>query len=356
MSSQTDTPIRLIGLKDTLNVLKSYFFEMLRKFYWFIIVLAVVLFTTRWQLKRKPVSYTANASLMVNNDSSPMTGLMQLAGQFGLSSGGEGVPTEKIIDLLASKQLVYATLLKKVEIGGKRDMLFNHYIDVFDMPSLWQTDTLLNGFRFTEKPIKDFNIKENKAAQQIYETVTQLYMSAMVGKSGIVRASCTSTSETFCKEFMSALAHTLSDYYTDKSVEQQERTYRLIRQRCDSLERALYSTEYALANWIDANRTALRAGSLPARTGIKRDQYEREAEVLNVMYIEAVKNRELAQLNLLMNTPIIQLIDLPSYPLPIKQTNRLLSYIFAAAAAIGITALLIVLNKIIKDELGTYTK
>lgn len=351
MPIESENQTRLITLKDTLNLLKTYFFELLHKSYWFIIALTIVLSITYRQLKKQPIQYTANMSLMINNDNKAMSGLMQLAGQFGLGGGGEGDPSEKIVDLLASKQMIYSTLLKKVEIGEKRDMLFNHYIDEFNMENNWQNDTLLNNFRFVEKPTKDFSIRENKAAQQIYETIISSYMTSAIGKSGIVRVSCTATSEGFCKEFIAAMANTLSDYYTNKSVEQQERTYRLIRQRCDSLERALYSTEYALANWIDANRTALRAGSLPARTGIRRDQYKREAEVLNVMYIEAIKNRELAQLNLLMNTPIIQLIDLPNYPLPIKQTNRLVAYIFAAIATISITALLIIFNKIIKDEL-----
>jgi len=95
--------------------------------------------------------------------------------------------------------------------------------------------------------------------------------------------------------------------------------------------------------------TALRAGSLPAKQGIKREQYKREAEILNVMYIEAIKNRELAHINLLLSTPSVQIIDYPSYPIKPNIPNRLNMYIMALLAAAIVVTVGVVFNKMVRD-------
>lgn len=336
-------------IKETITLLRSYTIELLQKWYLYAIIGSIFLAYNYRKAHKIPITYQANTSIMINNDGSAISGLMQLAGQFGLGGSSE-LKTEKLVELLTSQRMVYSAMMKKVSIKDKSDLLFNHYIDEFELEKDINNNPL-NGFRFIEKPIQNLNLQENAVAQAIYADITRFLLSANVGKSGIIRATCTSKSEGFSKEFLDKLANTLCSYYSDKTVEQQNRAYQVISHRCDSLEHILYGTEYALANWIDANRTALRAGSLPAKQGIKREQYKREAEILNVMYIEAIKNRELAHINLLLSTPSVQIIDYPNYPLQPKIPNRLNMYISAILAAFAVVTIGVIFNKMIRDAL-----
>lgn len=339
------------SLRDMLLLMREYAWELLKNAYWFPIVAIVLMGLTYFKTRGLPIYYTATVSMMINDDKPALSGIMQLAGQLGLGGGGGELRSEKIADLLSSQNMIYNALLKKITINGKKDLLFNHYLDLFKSQEQTDTDTLTNGFRFVEKPIASFTLQENTVAKFIYSNIINQYLSINTGKSGIIRANCRTSSEAFSKEFVEALANTLSGYYTNKAVEQQERTYKIVRERCDSLERALYSAEYGMANWIDENKAVLRAGTLPARRAIKQDQFKREAEILNVMYVEAIKNRELAHINLLMNTPIIQIIDYPLYPLNKEFPNRRSSFINALLAAIALTTVAIVFRKVITDNL-----
>lgn len=347
MSEITPPPATL---KSTILLLRSYAQELLRKWYWYAIVGTIFLTYSYYKAHRQPTTYQSGVSIMINNDGGAVSGLMQLAGQFGLGGSSE-LKTEKLVELMVSQRMVLGTLTQLVTINGKKDVLLNHYLDEVGVEHI--SDTLLRGFRFVQKQPQDFTLRESTIAQKIYTDITTEMLSASVGKSGIVRATCTSVSEQFAKEFLALLASTLCDYYADKTVEQQSRAYHVISYRCDSLERVLYSTEYALANWIDYNRTALRAGSLPAKQGVKREQYKREAEVLNVMYVEAIKNRELAHINLLLSTPSVQVIDYPRYPLAPQVPNRLNMYISALISAAAAVTIAIVFNKMVREAFAT---
>jgi uncharacterized protein involved in exopolysaccharide biosynthesis len=337
-----------VTIKDTILTLRSYAIELLRKWYLYVIIGSIFLAYNYYKAHQQPTTYQANASLMINNDGGAVSGLLQLAGQFGLGGSSE-LKTEKLVELITSKRMIYSALMQKVSIDGQSDLLINHYIKIFE-PEFDARHEPIDNFQFTEKSVQDFKIKESAIAQTIYDDISQFLLSANVGgKSGIIRVSCNSESEGFSKEFLETLCNTLRNYYADKTVEQQNRAYQVISHRCDSLEHILYGTEYALANWIDANRTALRAGSLPAKQGIKREQYKREAEILNVMYIEAIKNRELAHINLLLSTPSVQIIDYPSYPIKPNVPNRLNMYIMALLAAAIVVTVGVVFNKMVRD-------
>ena len=349
-TSPPSAEVAPLTLRETLLTIREYSTEIRRKWYWYALFCPLFLAYNYYKAHQIPTTYQAATSIMINGEGGAVSGLLQLAGQFGLGGGGE-MKTEKLLDLLISQRMVLSALLQNATINGKTDLIANHFLDKIDLKRE-VNDTILSNFRFVPKKSHELTLRESTVMQAIYRKINNEMLSASIGKSGIVKAICTAESEGFAKEFMTALATTLSDYYADKTVEQQNRAYRVISQRCDSLERVLYGTEYALANWIDDNRTALRAGSLPAKQGVKREQYKREAEVLNVMYIEAIKNRELAHINLLLSTPSVQIIDYPQYPLQPQIPNRLNMYIVAILSAITIVTIGVIFNKMLRNAFG----
>ncbi|HRI28788.1 MAG TPA: hypothetical protein PK715_12085, partial [Chitinophagales bacterium] len=139
-------------LKTTLLILRAYLLEYIQKWYWYVIVGGILVTYTYITTKQKDLTYTGAITFMSTSDSpARFSGIMQLAGQLGINSGSGGeLKSEKILDLLSSKHITYSTLTKKIEVNGKSDMLFNHYLDLFDMRNqIAESDTSLANFSFT---------------------------------------------------------------------------------------------------------------------------------------------------------------------------------------------------------------
>jgi uncharacterized protein involved in exopolysaccharide biosynthesis len=333
-----------LNLRSTLLVLRDYLIELLRKWYWFLLLGAIAVFAASYYVQKLQTTYQANSSMMLSTETGGgISGILRMAGQFGVgaAAGGSELSSEKLMDLLSSRQIVYSSLLKTVEIDGKKNLLANHIVSIlYNKP---------NAIKNTS--IEKLTPTENELLMSIYSSITNGALISNVGRSGVVHITFDSSSEKVAKETLQVLVTTLRDYYTDKAIEQQRLTYNIINDRVDSLEKALYSTEYNMAHFIDEYRPALRAGSLSAQKLMTQDQLKRQAEILNVMYAEAAKNREIAQMSMLSNRPIVQIVDLPAYPLDEKKPNIIIIYVLALFLTLGVVTILVVLNKLVRDAL-----
>ena len=344
MNQTTNQQIRTLILN-----IKDYVMELIRKWYWFVIMGILFLGVTLYQVNKQPITYIGKLSFMTNNDSGGgVSRLLQFAGQFGLG-GNQPVASERLVELLKSKQMIYRALMQEVEINNSKELLFNHYINLFNLRANWQDNEELKDFKFTKKDIKDFTFLENSVSQSIYNQILFGTLDANPGKNGITSIRCESTSEAFSKEFLIVLIQTLSDYYQDKAVEQQHNTYELIKGTADSVQTVLRNAEYALTAWYEENRKPLAAGTLSAKKAMEKERLERKVEMSYEVLLTDLKSLEIARLDLHSNKPMVQVVDYPTYPLPKNFPNKLMKLIVAAILSIGLTTILILANKIIRD-------
>lgn len=344
-----------LTLKNTIQLLLDYGRFLLGAWYVYAIVLVLFIGFAWRHISQQELIYSGGISFMTTQDSGGgMQGIAQLAGQLGLSSGGGRgeLSADKIIELAVSKKIIYQALLKSVTINKDEDMLFNHYIKLLNKQAIWgKTNEKYLDFLFTNTTDSSFTFLEHAAAKRIYGELLGGLINTSVSKNGIMRIRCSSASEAFSREFILTLVTTLKNFYEDRSVEQQSKTYKLINKRVDSLYQTLLNKEYALGNWLDDNRNALRAGTLSAKKMMRQERLSSEVEILNVMYGEAVRNRELALMNLLSNSPIIQIIDKPEYPLETQFVDTRLIYLFAIAGALALCTFLLAFYKLVRDAL-----
>lgn len=340
-----------LSLRQTLLTISEYFKYLLKNWFWLAIAAGLALTYSVYKQNTKPQLYVAKASFMTNSEPagrSNFNSILPIAGMLGFS-GGE-TTAERIVELLSTQQMVFTTLQREVTISGKKDLLFNHYLSLFGVKE--KTDSLAN-FNFVAKPIEQFNLTENTVAAAIYKNITTELLSATASESGIIYITCTATNEVFAKEFTQNLVLTVSDIYIKRATERQKRTFDILNNRVDSIYNALINAEYSLANWVDDNRTSMRAGSIAATKAIRQDRLKSNAEILNVMYAEAVKNREVASMNLLNNTPVVQIIDIPSLPLSVLEQDKFKTIVQWVTFGLFVAAFLLVLRKIIRDALRT---
>lgn len=334
-------------LKRSVLTLIDYFKELFRKWYVYVLcflLLGIPAFLYYGTLEK---SYTAKLTFMTNDESgggySPLT---QLAGQFGFNTDKSGVSSDKIVELIRTRKIILSTLVKKDIIDDKNDLLINHFYRLYNMNEVYLENPELQDFVFESKSTRNYTWKENKISQDIYKKIIGDYLVAASSENGIISVNFNSESESFSKVFLDHLYDTLSSFYVSKTNQKQRETFDIVKEYTDSLNYSLRSAESELAQWKDKNVLKVKNKGI-----IEELRLLRKVETLNTAYTEALKNLELSKFNLISQTPILQLIDKPVFPLKVNNPNLLYLIVITFAVAWILATLIIIVLKIIRDAL-----
>ena len=77
---------------------------------------------------------------------------------------------------------------------------------------------------------------------------------------------------------------------------------------------------------------------------VKLERTRRDVEMLNLMYAEVLKNMEIAKFNLESQTPMLQLVDVPTYPLTMVKASKIL-YTLVGGILMAVSGFLFLLVK-----------
>ena len=301
-------------------------------------------------------TYTGRLSFMINeNEVGIPSSLSSLAGLAGIGGSSGGASDDKILFMANSRFILSSTLLKKVLLNGREDLLVNHYIDVYEMKDGFLADTALKGFTYVKNSKNgDLNYQENKVIDKIIGNIvegknliiTSKKKSGLVAQSaGIILFEFKSISEDLSYHFINSLYAELSSYYINKTVQRQSKNYALIRHRADSLKSVLESREGAGALFVDRNINPVKM-----QMRVMGERIRKEVEILNMMYAEVLKNLEIAKFTLESQTPSLTLIDSPTIPLEKKKLSRLKSAILGAILLGLFTSVYIVIRSNQKES------
>ncbi|MEP6794277.1 MAG: hypothetical protein ABJB16_08130 [Saprospiraceae bacterium] len=346
------------SLKDLVIKFREYTLESIR--YWYIPVLFAFL-VTGYQLYKyftyDPV-YPAKITFSVDEDEGGgATGLSSVLGQFGL---GGVRPTrynlDKILELSKSRRVVQQTLFNKITIDGKEDFIANHLLRLYKLntadPKKEKTES---PFFFTHDSILVFDRKENEVLLMLYNVIIgppeqpkkALLSAAYNEDTNIMSLSASTTNETLSLELAKRMFESLSNYYVNKAIEKQVKTFKIVREKRDSVLSVLKSVEYQLANFKDTHRNLL----------MKTDQVselrlQRELTALAAMYAEVLKNTEVADFALRNKTPFIQVVDSPILPIPPTQLSLIRQLLIGLILGGAIGVVLVIGRKFFRENMA----
>lgn len=340
-----------ISLKDVVLTIKEYALEIRRKWKVLAAFCLVALIYCFYLFFTTPTHYVAECSFMLNEKENN-AGLAGILGEFGFGGNTE-FRLEKIVELAKTRTMTESVMLEEVTINEQSDLLANHFIDALEnegtwMPRRWfsKKDELI-GFRFTSAELGGFSRTENRAIQTINRRVKERLTTNVNDITGILTFTFESPNEEISYEFLRRLYHNLGNYYTNKSIEKQEATYKAFASKCDSLESALNSKEYQLANFRDTYRSQWL--NVEKTT---EDKLFREIRMLGIMYGEALKNKEVAAFSLANVRPFIQAIDLPIYPLKRIQLLWWWQLITGVVVGVVLGSVFVILTKMYREMMA----
>lgn len=126
------------------------------------------------------------------------------------------------------------------------------------------------------------------------------------------------TNEEFAKLFSEAHLRGVSEFYIQTKTALAQKNIETFQTKADSVRYKLDQCFARRASYADANRNA--NGQYASVTQWK---IETDIQILSTTYAEMLKNLELLKLNLAKETPLIQIIDQPRYPLANDKMRKL---------------------------------
>jgi len=293
--------------------------------------------------------YQATATFIVEEKSSG-SGLAGMAGQLGfdissLTGGNAGLfDGDNILEIIKSRNIIESVLLSKVEIADSANN--KTLADLY-----YETSGLKNKLEGKSNDLANLNFSniKNGAGHTIVQDSVLYMMIEKINKDNlnvqrtnkkgsIISISTNSTNPQFSKLFSERLLNETSEMYIKIKVGNLSSNINRLQNKADSLQALLNRTSYqsAALNTFDANE-AYKSSAVP------EEMSQRDKLVLNTLYAEVVKNVEILRISLINQKPIIQVLDLPKFPLVNQQKSFLIIELLGLLAGLVIGLLYLLL-------------
>jgi len=329
-------------LKDLIISIRDYRRELKKKFILISTVLIVSIISGLVYSSNQKDKFEAVLSFIVEGQSegSNLSSISGMASQFGLDLGGSSSSSsfsqQNVIELLKSRKIIESTLSKSCIVNNEEDILLNHYISINNMIEDGENISFISS-------------SKDSITNIIWRQITnsKLDISYQNDEANILNLTYTSINSEFAKNFTELLVEEMSQMYSHYQTEKTRKSLKNLELRSDSIFRELKKSERNLARVKDRNLRVINASGR-----LDEIQYMRDVQVLNAIYLELIKNTELVKMNLLNETPIIQLIDVPVLPLEYSNRSSKLFWVFSFSfLGLFLVSSLIILRKLIRDTL-----
>lgn len=264
--------------------------------------------------------YTAKLTFAVANDkSNPLGAYSGLASMAGIDLGGGGsdlFSSDNIMDLMKSKRMIESTLLSPVTVNGKSTTLMERYLTVKKLRKKWSKKPYLSSISYEINCDADkFSRIQDSIMGTVYDDLSKksITVSKPDKKLSMIESKITTVDEIFSKEFLESLIKNVSRFYIETKTKRLKQNVDILQSRADSLSAILTSSTLSIASLTDQN---LNASKAIVNAGRARKQID--LQVSGAVYTEVIKQLELSKVTLLKETPLIQVVDSPVYPLEKK--------------------------------------
>ena len=356
MTNTGTETIKYSELKAVILRFLNYFISQYK------LILYITLITSALGLlygKLQPSTYKATATFIVEDKSGKGGGgLSGLASQFGidvggLTGGGAGLfDGDNILEIIKSRSIIEKVLLTKMEEPSslKGQTIADYYIQINNLASAFESKNInvksLNFASLTDGA--KHTIQQDSILYILYSRINKnLNVEKKSKKSTIITLEVVSGDQVFSKTFAEDLLKQTSDLYIDIKTGNLSRSIDKIQQKTDSLLNIINNISNKTSKLIVpvmedlVNENAAMKfqkenyrNKFTYNNTTPIEQTTRERTVAYTMYAEMAKNLETLKLSLINQTPVIQVLDTPKYPMFDQRTPA--RYFLLIGFAVGI--------------------
>jgi hypothetical protein len=339
-----------ISIKDIISKIKEWYKFLLS--HWILIIGMGILgggVGCLYSFYKKPI-YTASSVFVLEEASGGTSGLGQYAGLasmvgIDLGGGGGGIfQGDNLLELYKSRKMIVKTLLTPVIINGQKDLLVRRYLK-FNRP------TVTWNFKEEDKASQqtdDFNRKKDSLLNIIVSDINKRFLTVSKPdkKLSIIDVQVISTDEQFAKLFNDQIVKNVNDFYVQTKTKKSQDNLSILEHQVDSIKRSLNQAITGVASSIDVNPNAN-----PSRQILRVPSQRRQVDVQanSAILGELVKNLEISKVSLRKETPLIQIIDEPVFPLERYKPGRIIFTVVGLFLSAFLTSMFLLIRNLFKN-------
>jgi len=281
----------------------------------------------------KPPVYTATSTFVLEEGDGG-GGLGQYAGiasMIGIDIGSVGglFQGDNILELYKSRTMIEKALLS-TSSEDKKTLLIDYYLQFKGLRDKWSKDPNLANLRFNApSDARNKRLRDSILKITVADVLKNILSVAKPDKKlSVIRVDVSSQNESFSKMFNDQIVKNVNEFYILTKTKKTLQNVLILQNKTDSVRSVMNGSVYKAAEVADATPNLNPTRQVQRIAPMQLSQISAEAN--KSILSELIKNLELTKMSLLRDTPLIQVIDQPIYPLEIKKFSKIL------ASAIGI--------------------
>ncbi len=311
---------------------------------------------------KKPV-YTASTTFVLEEEKGAgglgnLAGLASMAG-IDLGGGGGGIfRGDNIFELYKSRKIILETLLSEVEIDGKQQTLIDRYLDFTGMRESWAEKPQLLALKFVNEnevegqPILTANRSRDSILTMVTADIAKNYLSVAKPNQelAIIQVDVIAEDESFAKTFNEEIVKNVNDFYVRTKIKKSLQNVKILAQKTDSVRRVMNGDIYTAVAVADATPNLNPTRQIKRVAPAQRAQFS--AETNKAVLSTLVQNLEISKMSLMKETPLLEVIDQPIYPLKTKKFGKSKGIIAGGMLGGFLVCFILIIRRVFKSVLA----
>ena len=275
----------------------------------------------------KPVRYKSEITFSVEDSKSIGGGLLSsLGGSLGMDIGslagsGNGVLSgDNVLSLLKSKSMMAECLKTPYPDNNKNNyVIADRYADVYGLRAKWAGNKKIGRVIYFGQPDQNIRLQDS-LLKLIIKRIEEKELTVIKPdkKLSFFNISINTKDEVMSLLITQRIIKIATDFYVNAKVGRLKSNIARLEKRTDSISNLLNQQTYAATE--DA-RLLLNVNPADINAPVYSEISQRDKMVLTTIYAELMKNLEVSKAALIQETPTVQIVDKPSFPLERIETK-----------------------------------
>ncbi|WP_313262085.1 Wzz/FepE/Etk N-terminal domain-containing protein [Sphingobacterium multivorum] len=295
--------------------------------------------------KIKKNIYTATTTFVLES-TEQASGIGQYAGMaalVGIDLGGKGegiFQGDNLMELYKSQRMIKEALLKSSEKDSSK-LLIIPYLKLKNSDED-KISIFYNKGKINDKLLRIRDSILNDAVEDINKNI--LKVEKLDKKLSIFKVDVMSQDENFSKVFNETLVQVVNDFYINTKTKKSLDNVKILQLKTDSVRALMNGNISESAYAIDATPNLNPTRQAQRLVPTQRSQFS--AETNKAILAQLVQNLEMSKMALMKETPLIQVVDEPVFPLKKTTLGRTKGIILGAIVSFIFTALCLICVRI----------
>ena len=264
---------------------------------------------------KKPVFHAETSFVLEEGDGPGLGQMSGLASLVGVNLGSLGSTSglfqgDNIMELYRSDRMIGETLLSPF---SEEKLLIDRFVEFEKLNEKWASKVDFAALDFG-KAREQFSVTQDSAVQEISKLIRerQLSVAKPDRKLSIIQVSISSKDEAFAKVFNETLVNKVNTFYFETKTKKTGENLSILQTQADSVRAIL---DESIGAYASAQDRVPNANPLLTSGTVESRKRQIDVQATGAVYQEIVKNLEIAKVNHRNNSPLIQIIDSPRFPL-----------------------------------------